>query len=106
MAGRENELTRPGEIVMRITESQLRKIVRQVVSESVAIPPGVDRPQSFGYGDSPDPQDVWDAFYELGGTTRPVSETELAKKLGVHPKSIDYNGTTLQFLDGMVSETL
>ena len=96
---------------MKITESQLRKIVREMINDharlsSVHIPAGVDRPESFGYGDSPDPQDVYDAFVALGGNTEnPVKETELAKQLGVHPKLIDYNGTTLMHLDGTVRET-
>ena len=86
---------------MKIKLSQLRKIIREEVEK-------VSRPGSFAYGDSPDPQDVHDAFLKLRdpyGQYR-VLETDIAKELGVKPEMIDYNGTGLRVMDGVVTELL
>jgi hypothetical protein len=86
---------------MKITVSQLRKIIREEVEK-------VSRPGSFAYGDSPDPQDVHDAFLKLRdpyGQYR-VLETDIAKELGVKPEMIDYNGTGLRVINGVVDEIL
>jgi len=86
---------------MKITVSQLRKIIREEVE-------ALSRPGSFAFGDSPDPQDVHDAFLKLRdpyGQYR-VLETDIAKELGVEPEQIDWNGTCLRVIDGVVTELL
>lgn len=86
---------------MKITVSQLRKIIREEVE-------ALTRPGSFAHGDSPDPQDVHDAFLKLRdpyGQYR-VLETDIAKELGVEPEMIDYNGTGLMVINGVVTEPI
>lgn len=77
---------------MKISESQLRKIVREAV-ERIMI-------------QKTDPQDVWDAFYKLNGTHRgEIPVQELADELGVHPEEIDWHGTTLRWIRDRSSKT-
>lgn len=87
---------------MKITVSQLRRIIREEVEN-------LSRPGSFAYGESPDPQDVHDAFLKLRdpyGQYR-VLETDIAKMLGVKPEQIDYTGTGLMVDDkGVVTEPI
>jgi len=81
-----------------VTTDKLRKV--EMKNES--------RPGSFAYGDSPDPQAVHDAFLKLRdpyGQYR-VLETDIAKELGVKPEMINYNGTGLRVMDGVVTELL
>ncbi len=87
---------------VRITESQLRKIIREEVRN-------LARPGSLARGGSPDPQAVHDAFLKLRdpyGQYR-VLETDIARMLGVQPGQIDYNGTGLMVDDrGVVTEPI
>lgn len=84
---------------MKIKLSQLRRIIREEVEN-------LSRPSSFAHGDSPDPQDVHDAFLKLRDPKGNVPEDLLASELGVEPWSIDYNGTGLRVIDGVVTELL
>jgi len=84
---------------MKITVSQLRKIIREEVET-------LSRPGSFAFGDSPDPQDVHDAFLKLRDFHGEVLIQKLADELGVHVNRIDFNGTGLRVMNGMVSELL
>jgi hypothetical protein len=62
-----------------------------------------DMPTSW---DSPDPQDVHDEFLLWRDRNGEVPLEKLAKELGVDPKKIDWNGTGLRVLNGVVSELL
>jgi len=62
-----------------------------------------DMPTSW---DSPDPQDVHDAFLKLRDFHGEVPIQKLADELGVHVNRIDFNGTGLRVMNGMVSELL
>lgn len=84
---------------MKITVSQLRKIIREEVET-------LSRPGSFAFGDSPDPQDVHDAFLKLRDFHGEVPIQKLADELGVHVNRIDFNGTGLRVMNAMVSELL
>ena len=84
---------------MKITVSQLRRIIREEVES-------LSRPGSLGFGDSPDPQDVHDEFLMLRDKNGEVPLEKLASELGVDPNRIDWNGTGLRVIDGVVSELL
>ena len=60
-------------------------------------------PTSF---DSPDPQDVHDEFLMWRDKNGEVPEYKLAKELGVEPEQIDWNGTGLRVLNGVVTELI
>ena len=62
-----------------------------------------DLPTSW---DSPDPQDVHDEFLLWRDRNGEVPLEKLAKELGVDPKNIDWNGTGLRVMDGVVTELL
>lgn len=62
-----------------------------------------DMPTSW---DSPDPQDVHDEFLLWRDRKGEVPLEKLAKELGVDPKKIDWNGTGLRVIDGIVTELL
>ncbi len=90
---------------MRITESQLRRIVREeVLRESL-----YDSWHSGTYGSgSTDPQRVWDKWVELGGLEgRRVFSYDLARELDLDdPSEIDYTGSGLVMRNGVVEEML
>jgi hypothetical protein len=82
---------------MKITVSQLRKIIREEVQKNLT--------EAL---DSPDPQDVHDAFLKLRdpyGQYR-VLLSDLARELGVKENQIDWNGTGLRVINGVVTELL
>jgi hypothetical protein len=83
---------------MKITVSQLRKIIREEVE-------ALTRPGSFAFGDSPDPQDVHDEFM-MWVKNGEVPLEKLASELGVDPNRIDWNGAGLRVIDGVVTELL
>lgn len=85
---------------MKITVSQLRKIIKEEVENILS------RPGSFGFGNSPNPQDVHDAFLKLRDQYGEVPIQKLANELGVHVNRIDFNGTGLRVLNTIVSELL
>ena len=62
-----------------------------------------DMPTSW---DSPDPQDVHDAFLKLRDFRGEVPIQKLADELGVHVNRIDFNGTCLRAINGVVTELL
>lgn len=62
-----------------------------------------DMPTSW---DSPDPQDVHDEFLMLRDKNGEVPLEKLASELGVDPKSINWNGTGLRVIGGVVSELI
>jgi len=62
-----------------------------------------DMPTSW---DSPDPQDVHDEFLLWRDRKGEVPLEKLAKELGVDPKKIDWNGTGLRAINGVVTELL
>jgi hypothetical protein len=70
--------------------------------------PFQSRPGSFAFGDSPDPQDVHDEFLNLRDRYRygEVPIQKLADELGIHVNRIDFNGTGLRVMDGVVTELL
>ena len=89
---------------MRITESQLRRIIRQeILRESV-----YDRfhAGSVPAGGTPDPQRVYDAWVELGGLEgRRVFSYDLAAALDLDdPSQISYDGSGLTMRGGVVEE--
>ena len=84
---------------MKITVSQLRRIIREEVEN-------LSRPGSFAFGDSPDPQDVHDAFLKLRDSRGEVPIQKLADELGVHVNRIDFNGTGLRVENTVVTELL
>jgi hypothetical protein len=86
---------------MKITESRLRTIIR----EELDYIRDVDRDMPTSW-DSPDPQDVHDEFLMWRDANGEVPLEKLASELGVNPNSIDWNGTGLRVLSGMVSELL
>ena len=123
---------------MKITVSQLRKIIREEVEKNLtesnamplkdggvvnsetgeildmdSVPPqylndyirDVDRDMPTSW-DSPDPQDVHDEFLLWRDRKGEVPLEKLAKELGVDPKKIDWNGTGLRVIDGIVTELL
>ena len=55
---------------------------------------------------TPDPQDVHDEFMMWVDKNGEVPEYKLAKELGVEPKQIDWNGTGLRVLNGVVTELI
>ena len=62
-----------------------------------------DMPTSF---DSPDPQDVHDEFLMWRDKNGEVTLEKLASELGVDPKNIDWNGTGLRVINGVVTELI
>jgi len=90
---------------MKITVTQLRRIIREEV-ERLTEAPFQSRPGSFAFGDSPDPQDVHDEFLMWRDKNGVVPLEKLAKELGVDPNRIDWNGTGLRVVDGVVTELL
>lgn len=66
----------------------------------------VSRPGSLGFGDSPDPQDVHDEFLMWRDKNGEVPLEKLASELGVDPDRIDWNGTGLRVMGGVVTELL
>lgn len=66
----------------------------------------VSRPGSLGFGDSPDPQDVHDEFLMWRDKNGEVPLEKLASELGVDPDRIDWNGTGLRVINGVVTELL
>ena len=66
----------------------------------------VSRPGSLGFGDSPDPQDVHDEFLMWRDRNGEVPLEKLASELGVDPDRIDWNGTGLRVINGVVTELL
>jgi len=66
----------------------------------------VSRPGSLGFGDSPHPQDVHDEFLLWRDRNGEVSLEKLASELGVDPGRIDWNGTGLRVINGVVTELL
>jgi len=91
---------------MRITESQLRRIVREeILRESL-----YDdwHGGSYSATGTPDPQRVWDKWVELGGLEgRRVFSYDLARELDLDdPSEIDYTGSGLMMRNGVVEEML
>lgn len=91
---------------MRITESQLRKIVREeILRESI-----YDSWHGGTYSTTgtPDPQRVWDKWVELGGLRgRRVFSYDLARELNLDdPSEIDYTGSGLMMRNGVVEEMI
>ena len=89
---------------MRITESQLRKIIRQeILRESL-----YDDWQSGTYSATgiPDPRRVWDKWVELGGLQgKRIFSYDLARELDLDdPSHIDYTGSGLMMRNGVVEE--
>lgn len=80
---------------MKITVSQLRKIIREEVQKNLT--------EAL---DSPDPQDVHDEFLMLRDEKGEVPLKMLAAGLGVEPNQIDWNGTGLRVINGVVTELL
>ena len=68
--------------------------------------PFQSRPGSFAYGDSPDWETVLRTFESLRDEDGEVLEEILADELGVEPQQIDYNGTGLRVIDGVVTEMI
>ena len=56
--------------------------------------------------ESPDPQDVHDEFLKLRDYDGEVPLKMLAAGLGVEPNQIDWNGTGLRVINGVVTELL
>ena len=114
---------------MKITISQLRKIIREEVERNLTEAKfkvgdkveetGTDK-ESKGFDDyvrdvdrdmptswdSPDPQDVHDEFLMWRDRNGEVPLEKLASELGVNPKNIDWNGTGLRVINGVVTELL
>ena len=84
---------------MKITIGQLRSIIRETLED-------LQRPASLGHGRSPDWETILRKFEELRDKNGKVSVEVLAHKLGVLPRDLDYNGTGLHVVDGVVSEML
>ena len=86
---------------MRITESQLRRIIRQEVRTL--------RESNLSPGPSPSDTEVYDAWYDLTLTTRrrDVPIDALEARLGVPREMIRWDRTGLKLdNDGMVRELL
>jgi hypothetical protein len=97
---------------MKITVSQLRSIIREEVEKNLTESKGfddyirdVDRDMPTSQ-DSPDPQDVHDEFLMWRDKNGEVPLEKLASELGVKPQQINWNGTGLRVLNGVVSELL
>jgi len=90
--------------MMRITESQLRRIVREeILRESL-----YDSWHGGTYSvmGAPDPQRVWDKWVELGGLQgKRVFSYDLARELDLDdPSELDYTGSGLMMRNGVVEE--
>lgn len=59
-----------------------------------------------GLSATQDPQDVHDEFMMWRDKNGEVPEYKLAKELGVEPGQIDWNGTGLRVLNGVVTELI
>ena len=89
------------------------KEMKEVPSSSVKFDRGIDS-EKYGipYVDpyarlvTPDPQDVHDEFMMWVDKNGEVPEYKLAKELGVEPEQIDWNGTGLRVLNGVVTELI
>jgi len=57
-------------------------------------------------GEPPDPQDVHDEFLMWRDDKGEVPLEKLASELGVEPKEINWNGTGLRVINGIVTELL
>lgn len=102
---------------MKITINELRKIIREEV-EKVSESDQHDTDQDFSDyirsvdrdmpipGSSPDPQDVHDEFLIWRDPAGEVPLDLLAYELGVKPEEIDWNGTGLRVINGVVTELL
>ena len=106
---------------MKITVSQLRKIIREEVERNLTEAKfevgdkeskgfddhvrDVDRDMPTSW-DSPDPQDVHDEFLMWRDRNGEVPLEKLASELGVNPKNIVWNGTGLRVINGIVTELL
>ena len=84
---------------MKITIGQLRSIIRETLED-------LQRPASLGHGRSPGWETILRKFEELRDENGEVSVEVLAHELGVLPSDLDYNGTGLRVVDGVVSEML
>jgi hypothetical protein len=84
---------------MKITIGQLRSIIRETLED-------LQRPASLGHGRSPDWETILRKFEELRDENGEVPEDTLAREIGVSPSDLDYNGTGLRVVDGVVSEML
>ena len=84
---------------MKITIGQLRSIIRETIEDA-------QRPTTRRQWESPPWETILRKFEELSRETGEAPEDELADALGVAPESIDYNGTGLRVVDGVVSEML
>ena len=84
---------------MKITIGQLRSIIRETLED-------LQRPASLGHGRSPDWETILRKFEELRDENGEESVEVLAHELGVLPSDLDYNGTGLHVVDGVVSEML
>lgn len=65
----------------------------------------VDRDMPTAW-DAPDPQDVHDEFLIWRDNNGEVSLQKLAAELGVKPEQINWNGTGLRVVNGIVSEII
>lgn len=84
---------------MKITVKQLRSIIRETLED-------LQRPASLGRGGSPDWETILRKFEEISDENGEVPEVDLADALGVPPEDLDYNGTGLRVLHGVVTELL
>jgi hypothetical protein len=90
---------------MKITIGQLRSIIRETL-EGLQEIGDLQRPASLGHGRSPDWGKILRKFEELRNENGEVLENVLASALGKSPRDLDYNGTGLRVVDGVVSEML
>jgi len=89
-----------------VTTDKLRKV--EMKNESKGFDDyirDVDRDMPTSW-DSPDPQDVHDEFLLWRDRNGEVPLQKLAKELGVKPEMIDWNGTGLRVINGVVTELL
>jgi len=98
--GRQYKTTYLAITIMKITLSQLRKIIEEEVDNTLS------RLTLLGFGESPDPQDVHGAFLKLRNQHGEVPIQKLANELGVSVNRIDFNGTGLRALNTIVTKLL
>ena len=94
---------------MKITIGQLRSIIRETLaatSPTASTPADLQRPASLGHGRSPGWETILRKFEELRDKNGKLSVKVLAHELGVLPSDLDYNGTGLRVVNGVVSELL
>jgi len=89
---------------MRLTETQLRRIVREEILRESLYDSWHDG--SYSATGTPDPQRVWDKWVELGGIQgKKVFSYDLARELDLDdPSEIDYTGSGLMMRNGVVEE--